>query len=151
MLCGCSSRMDAKSIKKCTAIDALNPKKCAVFPQMVKCINLSNTILRIFYLKMLRNWGVPNPLSLPNIFVGNKFAYFGGTLPPLWKKTRKIVFERFPNRRVGLPKRMNFRKNSKRPLTIPLIFGKLYCNFFVMDMVAFMQGGIGQIVSVNIS
>ena len=33
----------------------------------------------------------------------------------------------------------------------PLIFGKLFCNFFVMDMVAFMQGGIGQIVSVNIS
>ena len=33
----------------------------------------------------------------------------------------------------------------------PLIFGKLYCNLFIMDMVAFMQGGIGQIVSVNIS
>ena len=31
----------------------------------------------------------------------------------------------------------------------PLIFGKLYCNFFIMDMVAFMQGGIGQIVSVR--
>ena len=27
-------------------------------------------------------------------------------------------------------KRMNFRKNSKQPLTPPLIFGKLYCNFF---------------------
>ena len=26
----------------------------------------------------------------------------------------------------------------------PLIFGKLYCNFFLMNMVAFMQGGIGQ-------
>ena len=33
----------------------------------------------------------------------------------------------------------------------PLIFGKLYCRFFVMDMVAFMQGGIGQIVTVNIN
>ena len=33
----------------------------------------------------------------------------------------------------------------------PLIFGKLYCKFFIMDMVTFMQGGIGQIVSVNIS
>ena len=33
----------------------------------------------------------------------------------------------------------------------PLIFGKLYCIFFIMDMVAFMEGGIGQIVSVNIS
>ena len=33
----------------------------------------------------------------------------------------------------------------------PLIFGKLYCNFFIMDMVAFIQGGIDQIVSVNIS
>ena len=31
----------------------------------------------------------------------------------------------------------------------PLIFGKSYRKFFVMDMVAFMQGGIGQIVSVN--
>ena len=33
----------------------------------------------------------------------------------------------------------------------PLIFGKLYWNFFIMDMVAFMQGGIGQKVSVDIS
>ena len=33
----------------------------------------------------------------------------------------------------------------------PLIFGKLYCKFFIMDMVTFMQGGIGQIVSVNIT
>ena len=33
----------------------------------------------------------------------------------------------------------------------PLIFGKLCCKFFIMDMVAFMQGGIGQIVSVNIN
>ena len=29
--------------------------------------------------------------------------------------------------------------------------GKLCCKIFIMDMVAFMQGGIGQIVSVNIS
>ena len=46
---------------------------------------------------------------------------------------------------------MNFWKNSKRPLTPLLIFGKLYSNFFKMDMVAFVQGGIGQIVSVNIN
>ena len=32
-----------------------------------------------------------------------------------------------------------------------LIFGKLCCNFVKVDMVAFMQGGKGQIVSVNIS
>ena len=31
---------------------------------------------------------------------------------------------------VGLPKRMNFRKNSKQPNDLPLIFGKLYCNYF---------------------
>ena len=31
----------------------------------------------------------------------------------------------------------------------PLIFGKLCCNFFIMDMDAYMQGGIGQIVSVD--
>ena len=28
---------------------------------------------------------------------------------------------------------------------LPLIFGKLYCKFFVMDTVAFMQGVIGHI------
>ena len=33
----------------------------------------------------------------------------------------------------------------------PLIFGKLCCKLFVMDMVGFMEGGIGQIVSVNTS
>ena len=29
------------------------------------------------------------------------------------------------------PKRMNFRKSSKRPLTPPLIFGKSCCRFFI--------------------
>ena len=53
--------------------------------------------------------------------------------------------------RVTLPNQMNFRKNSKRPLTPPLILEKLYCNFFYMDMVAFMQGDRGQILSLNIS
>ena len=33
----------------------------------------------------------------------------------------------------------------------PLIFGKLYWKSFITDMVAFMQGGIGQIVPANIS
>ena len=35
--------------------------------------------------------------------------------------------------RVTLPKRMNFRKSSKRPLTppSPLIFGKSCCGFFI--------------------
>ena len=33
----------------------------------------------------------------------------------------------------------------------PLIFGKSYCKFFMMDMVAFMLGGIGHKVSVNIN
>ena len=32
---------------------------------------------------------------------------------------------------IPLPKRMNFRKSSKRPLTPPLIFGKSYCGFFI--------------------
>ena len=39
------------------------------------------------------------------------------------KRIKKCVF--------SSPKRMNFRKSSKRPLTSPpLIFGKLCCNFF---------------------
>ena len=37
--------------------------------------------------------------------------------------------------RLPLPKRMNFRKSSKRPLNPrPLIFGKSYCNFFLKFM-----------------
>ena len=52
--------------------------------------------------------------------------------------------------RVRLPDQMNFWKNSKRPLTPPPPhFWKIMLQFFIMDMVAFMQGGIGQIVSVN--
>ena len=30
---------------------------------------------------------------------------------------------------MALPKRMNFRNNSKLPLIPPLIFGKSYCGF----------------------
>ena len=33
----------------------------------------------------------------------------------------------------------------------PLIFGKLYCKFFIMDMVAFTHGSIGKILSVDIT
>ena len=56
-------------------------------------------------------------------------------------------------RRIPLPNRMIFWKNSKQPLTRPplLIFEKVCCKFFIRDMVAFTQGGKGQIVSVNIS
>ena len=43
-----------------------------------------------------------------------------------------------------------FLENSKRPLTPPH-FWKIILQIFIMDMVAFMQGGIGQIVSVNIN
>ena len=42
--------------------------------------------------------------------------------------------------RMAAPNRMKFRKNSKQPST-PLIFGKLCCNFLIMDMVQYMQGG----------
>ena len=35
-----------------------------------------------------------------------------------------------PKGRMALPNWMIFWKNSKRRLTPPLIFGKLYCNFF---------------------
>ena len=44
--------------------------------------------------------------------------------------------------RVVLPNWMNFRNNSKWPLTTPLTFGKLCCNFFMIDMVACMQGSM---------
>ena len=37
----------------------------------------------------------------------------------------------FSKGRVTVPKRMNFRKSSKRPLTPPIIFRKSYCNFFL--------------------
>ena len=44
-----------------------------------------------------------------------------------------------------------FLEKIQTALDPPLIFGKLYCNFFTMDMAALMQGGIGQVVSVYIS
>ena len=47
-----------------------------------------------------------------------------------------------PQGRVAIPNRMNFRKNSKQPSSPPLILGKLYRNFFVMDMDAQLQGGM---------
>ena len=44
-----------------------------------------------------------------------------------------------------------FLENYKRLLTPPPHFWKIMLHFFLMDMVAFMQGGIGQIVAVNMS
>ena len=42
---------------------------------------------------------------------------------------RKYSYFNVYKGRVWLSNRMNFRKNSKRPLTPPLIFGKLCCIF----------------------
>ena len=52
--------------------------------------------------------------------------------------------------RIPLPKSDEFLEKFQTAFDPPLIFGKLYCKFFIMDMLAFMQGGKGQIVSVNI-
>ena len=53
--------------------------------------------------------------------------------------------------RIPLSNQMNFWKNSKWPLTPPPFLENYIANLFIMDMVAFMQGGIGQMVLVNIS
>ena len=45
--------------------------------------------------------------------------------------------------RVALPNRMNFRKKFKQPSTPPPSFSENYIAiFFIMDMVAYMQGGM---------
>ena len=54
--------------------------------------------------------------------------------------------------RISLQNWRIFWKKSQNCFDPPsLIFGNLCCEFFIMDIVAFMQGGIGQIVSVNIN
>ena len=58
------------------------------------------------------------------------------------KKPAIKVDENGGNRRVRLPNGMNFWKYSKRFLTPPLIFGKLYYKIFMTDMVAYMRGGM---------
>ena len=69
---------------------------------------------------------------------------------PFWKQaaTGLIAYGKDPatNSNECLEK---FQTAFDRPP--PLIFGQLFCNFFIMDMVTFMQGGIGHIISVNIS
>ena len=44
--------------------------------------------------------------------------------------------------RVPLPNRMNFRKHSKQPSTPSPHFRKIMLQFFMIDMVAYMQGGM---------
>ena len=44
--------------------------------------------------------------------------------------------------RVAVPNRMNFRENSNTAFDPPLVLGKLCCKFFMMVMVAYMQGGM---------
>ena len=49
-----------------------------------------------------------------------------------------------PSGRIPLPNRMKFWKNSKRPLTPlpPHHFWKIILQIFIIDMVAYMQGGM---------
>ena len=58
------------------------------------------------------------------------------------KTTARLVKRDIPNGRVALPNRMNFWKNSKRPLTPPPHFWKIILQFFMTDMVAYMRGGM---------
>ena len=87
--------MDAKLVKDCTAIDALNPKKCAVFPQMVmhQSEYFKYYFADFFAKKCCGDGGypLPNPPSLLTIFVGNEFANFGVTLPLFMEKNPKNI------------------------------------------------------------
>ena len=47
----------------------------------------------------------------------------------LWWGKPSYVNRPVSKGQIGTPKRMNFRKSSKRHLTPPLIFGKSYCGF----------------------
>ena len=86
---------------------------------------------------------------LPDKMQNDKYNYLPGlkvktllnTPRPCYGNTNEMWVAP-PLGRVTLPYRMNFRKNSKRPLTPPLIFGKSCCKFVIMDMVAYMQGGM---------
>ena len=44
--------------------------------------------------------------------------------------------------RVAAPNWMNFRENPNGLRPPPLIFGKLCCKLFMIDMAAYMQGGM---------
>ena len=79
------------------------------------------------------------------------FVYFQVTSPMQWRFSIQTTSTNGTKGWMATPTRMTFRRSSKRPLTSPLIFGKFCCKFFVIDMVAFMQGGKDQIVSVNIN
>ena len=57
-----------------------------------------------------------------------------------WQKWKFSVQFFMTKRRVAPPNRMNFRKRSKRPLTPPLIFGKLYCGFRDKSAYVHMEG-----------
>ena len=73
--------------------------------------------------------------------------YCSGVIQVGWNLTNETTW---PKGRIPLPNWMNFWKSSQ-PLPPPPHFWKIILQFFIMDIVAFMQGGIGQIVSVNIS
>ena len=56
-------------------------------------------------------------------------------LPPSSNVFAMYMSKEVPQGRLLLPKRMNFRKSSKRQLTLPpSFFGKLYCKFFLKFM-----------------
>ena len=88
-------------------------------------------LLVAFYLSTSNFWWLST--SLP--------PTFGGSLPsPTNTESMRLSQFQFLRRLTVL------RMSSAKTLNLGLC-----CNFFIMDMVAFMQGGIDQLISVNIS
>ena len=122
---------------------------------MISLKNISLTTPSPVIVSLLSSWATKGTVALPNQMTFRKssnpkiyIADFGNfkqaflSMRLIQKSNFRVQGVFFFNKeRIPLPNRMNFWKNSKRPLTPPS-FSKLYCKFFIMDMVAYLQGGM---------
>ena len=129
--------------------------------QQIKHFRMTRTCLRSSFMMISGQWALRNKTSWSLFKFSQAAAHVTRRRSRVTRRSknkikaaqltpRKVIvvmhLQVHTQGRIPLPNRMIFWKNSKRPLTTPLIFGKLCCNFFIMDMVAFCQ-----IVSVDIS
>ena len=60
----------------------------------------------------------------------------------VWAKWKETIITGLVLGKDPATKSDDFLEKFQTAFDPPLIFGKLYCKFFVMDMIAYMQGGM---------
>ena len=127
------------------SLKSSNPTKKST-NQQIKHFRMTRTCLRSSFMMISGQWALRNKTSWSLFKFSQAAAHVTRRRSRVTRRSknkikaaqltpRKVIvvmhLQVHTQERIPLPNRMIFWKNSKRPLTQPLIFWKLYCKFLM--------------------